>query len=601
MKNKSLIKNIAVSAASFVPIVYIMYKFAGVNSADYGVFSLLAFCGIYCFSSAFFDKQPICVNRFMLWAISVLFSYATITGYYFTNLLPYAEMSTKDAVFYFVCIFGYTFLAKCIFTAIFTGLERWAAHYKLMPENALKTKNWQIWLFAFVVIMVCWTVVWLAYYPGLWNYDPEQVHQVLNGEYNKHHPLIHTLFLGGCYLFGLNMGNENLGVILHSFIQMSFMAGVFAYSYLYIRRHFKGWIIAAATLVFFALFPINPILAISTTKDIIFTGLVLLCFILALQLMQDNNSPKANKIYIAVLFVSAVLMMLFRNNGIYAFAIAAMAAAAMFKVLKNSKKILLFMIVCIAAYKGSDMALTGALGAVNGSIGEMLSLPSQQFGSVFLAAEKENDIDTMLMVEEFYDLDKAKYTPYLSDYMKLYLRNIDRPGGMSKYLKTSLELFKRYPLETIDAVVYVTQGNWDINDISHSQIYGCSLKYRMGYLITRVEKGYGITHESKLPFVEGIYERLIVANYYRLFPVVSLLFAPAIYLWILAAYTMVMIKTKDRGNLFLSMFFWGYMLTVFAGPCVIIRYTYPLIVATPIFIINAVKVVSEYKMEKNNG
>ncbi len=78
--------------------------------------------------------------------------------------------------------------------------------------------------------------MWLAYYPGLWNYDPWQVDQVLNKKYNEFHPLIHTLLLGKCYEIGIELGEAKYGVILYDYVQMIFMAGVFAYTYCYIQR-----------------------------------------------------------------------------------------------------------------------------------------------------------------------------------------------------------------------------------------------------------------------------------------------------------------------------------------------------------------------------
>lgn len=52
-------------------------------------------------------------------------------------------------------------------------------------------------------------LVWLAYYPELWNYDPWQVLQFTQNDYNKHHPLIHTVFLGFCYSVGLVLAYHN--------------------------------------------------------------------------------------------------------------------------------------------------------------------------------------------------------------------------------------------------------------------------------------------------------------------------------------------------------------------------------------------------------
>ena len=39
------------------------------------------------------------------------------------------------------------------------------------------------------------------------------------------------------------------------------------------------------------------------------------------------------------------------------------------------------------------------------------------------------------------------------------------------YIRAFFTLLGRYPLASLDSFVYVTQGNWDVNDVSHAHMY----------------------------------------------------------------------------------------------------------------------------------
>lgn len=590
MSNRKNILNIGAVIYAVLSFGYISYMFADFNMSNFGNFAIFTVLGLYCLIKDGIFKKTSLANDFLLWIAALLFSATVVTGYHFTNE---TAITLKVLVLFAFAIGGLTFVYKCLFVKIYTIFEGWAKKQSASNKPADINKK-KVWLTAFVVIMCCWSIVWLAYYPGFINYDHEQIMQVINGEYTTHHPLIHTLMFGGIYVLGLKLGNATVGVILYAFIQMSIMASIMAYSFVYVVENINSKAFRVLVLAFYGLLPVNSILAMSTTKDVIFSGLVLL----AVVLLEKYNKEDGSKIKGFLLMGTTVLMLLFRNNAFYALALMFVLAVCFVKLQKNGLKIVLAILVCLVVYKGCDKILVSALDAESGSIGEMLSVPTMQFGRVYLTAEELGDTDTMQLVERFYDMDKAIYRQRISDMMKKYIRNVDTTEGLVEYLKTSLELFKRYPLVSVQSVVYLTQGHWDINDISHAEIYGTKAGDRFGYLTTRVYENYGVTTESKIPVLEKLLEEAFTANKYQYVPVITLLFAPAFYLWFLVLYTIFMIRAKKWNNLFLSSFFWFYILTLLAGPCVLIRYIYPLIVSTPVLIITMLNTVSERNAEK---
>ena len=142
----------------------------------------------------------------------------------------------------------------------------------------------------------------------------------------------------------------------------------------------------------------------------------------------------------------------------------------------------------------------------------------------------------------------------------------------------------KYPLESLDAFLYLTQGAWYINDTTSASIYGSGLETRMGYLLTTYAGGYGIVHESRLPWLEALLEKAFSANAYQKLPVVSYLFSPALYFWILVICTVGFFKSRNGYAFILAGFLWCLYLTVLAGPCVLIRYMYPFVACSPLLI-----------------
>lgn len=494
-------------------------------------------------------------------------------------------------------------IMKGMFALLFHGAEVFAAKEALREQEVIGAKkSVALFFFSFFVIFACWFVVWLAYYPGLWVYDPIQVEQVINSAYDKHHPLLHTLLLGTCYLAGRNGENYNAGMVLYSLIQMAIMGGVLSYSYLYIYRHIKSKAFRIGVLLFFALFPVNSILAISTTKDAIFSSLVLLCAILTLEFFE-GTSQKQRRIKAAVLMLAIVLMLLFRKNGIYAMYLT--VAVILFMVLKQklTRKVLAYAVCTVILFMGCDWGLTRALNAKESPIKEALSVPSVQFGRIYdTITPVSTDTDSLEIINTYYWMEVAHYNPYLADPMKDrgFLEEYAFPLGT--YLKDSFTLFSRYPVISVDSFLYLTEGWWYVNDVSHAELYGAKPGENIGYLQMEGDSpDYGIESASKLPLLKHILLKLFVDNKYQNLPVLSLLFSPAMYVWMLLLCTVVIGKAKRKEYALISCFLVGIVATLFVGPCVQIRYVYPLMVCCPLLLCMALSTITHTKQEKSDS
>ena len=82
---------------------------------------------------------------------------------------------------------------------------------------------------AFAFMLACYVPMFCVAFPGSFAYDvPYQLRQVVTGAYSTHHPLLHTLVLGGLLQLGRALGDINLGAALYTALQMALLAGCFA-------------------------------------------------------------------------------------------------------------------------------------------------------------------------------------------------------------------------------------------------------------------------------------------------------------------------------------------------------------------------------------
>lgn len=449
---------------------------------------------------------------------------------------------------------------------------------------------WRRWLLYSLLLFLCWMPVFLAYYPSVFAYDAEgQLYQVIAKDYSTHHPLLHTLFLGAFFRLGGVVGSYQTGMAVHSVVQMLLMAAAFGRALTWLYEKGVPRCIRTLLLLFYGLFPANSILALSTTKDVLFSALVLLYTLKSYRLGDECSRQSAGgrddsgdgSVGSVVFVLLAVLMLLFRNNAVYAFAVA---APIVWIGLKKQKKYLCMAFIVLALFGLSGFLLKTAAHAQSGSPREMLSVPLQQMARVRVEAEER--IDPALRQE----LDKyipkewvfAAYDPHLADPVKNRAVIHDDPKGL---IKTWLRLGLRFPTIYADAFLDNSLGMWYLWDTSHAQVYGIGTESGFGYLSTdnrTMPAGCEIVEKSFLPGLRAFMERIVSDNAYQKVPIVRLLFAPALYWWLLWLYMAAALYHGKKQEALPAVFLITYYLTLLLSPTVIVRYLYPLMVTVPV-------------------
>lgn len=423
-------------------------------------------------------------------------------------------------------------------------------------------------LFYTIAIFIMQLPVFLAFYPGMIYYDiGVQADQYEHWDFITNHPLIHTLFTG---FFKNLFETPNTGYAITTLIQMGIVCIAMGYSLRYLYHKSGSVILCTISMLFYGLFPVNSILTISSTKDILFAAFVLIFFIDVLRFLQDDI--KKPIFHIRIIF-NAVLMLLFRNNAIYAFLPAlAVILFVQIKEKKLWKPTILFILVTLLLFKGTDNLLITVTQATNGSIKEMMSLPAQWQARIYANTDAEEDKELV----RTYIEEPENYVYYLSDRIKQQLPFEVLDSKCKHFLLDSAILFLKYPIISLDAVFYNTQGFWDP--------FNCPYQSDHFFLASRDYRG-GAELDSKFPALMELYtDTFYTTKAYQNNPVADLFCNIGLYTWIFILGIVCAIKKKNRPLILSSLFPLFYLLTLCLGPGAIIRYAFPYILLAPIMI-----------------
>lgn len=449
----------------------------------------------------------------------------------------------------------------------------------------------KLFFISFGIIFVCWIPVFLAYYPAIMSYDfHRQSQEAYRGWmwFTSHHPLAHTALIRFFFTIGEAIGSYQIAMALFSILQMLILSSVFAYSCTMITRLTgKKWPFWACTAMF-GLLPIHPVMALSMTKDILFTVFVLLFVILILEYRISKTKKMRIFLYIS-LIITGMLVIIFRNNAIYA-----LVLFTVFYVLISKKQRLAILILCVACIAGGSFAKTAMLksmNAIEGSKIEMYSVFLQQmcrcgkYHELYLTEDQYN-ILSYYIPQEYW----AGYNPPIADSLKSVIAvstfdywKEDIPQMLIDWATLGLA----YPNDYIDAFLVQTQGYWFIDDMTHAEVLGYGEDTALGLLYTfnaSVSDVFeGIESHSYFPWLLSVYNKIVNGNSYQYWPILSLLFKPAFYTWCLILCMMSAFYLKEKNKLVVYLFPFIYFLTLLLGPVVNFRYIYPIAVTIPYY------------------
>lgn len=439
-----------------------------------------------------------------------------------------------------------------------------------------------------------WALFFLAYlptflasFPGFFIYDAEQeVYMVFTGKYSAHHPIMHVLLLGWVLriVYGLTK-SYNAGIAVYTLLQMLLVSGCFAYVMSWLRRiKVRRWI-RIAGIVFLALFPTVSMFVCCSTKDVLFSAGVLLVTTMLCRIAREGDGfweRRGNK---AGFVLSVLMVLFFRNNGIYAMALTLLLFAAVYR--RSWRKWLTTVLSAILIFGAVTGGMKVILRYSETEIAEMLCVPMQQLARVYnYEQDSFSEEERETMFELIPQMVLEQYNPKLADDIKYNFLEDNFKSDPGKYFSLWLRKGLEYPGVYVNSFLENTYDYWYPDTVLD------------GYTGKRVIEGvyYGEssyfafetempgTRRHLLPWLERFYERLSFEIYQHKLPVVSMLFSMGFWHWGYAFLACYLLVTKKR-RLALSLSLMGALyLTVLLGPIALVRYVLYFYFAVPLLL-----------------
>lgn len=467
-------------------------------------------------------------------------------------------------------------------------------------QKPFKTAKWRGHKYSFLIlwafIFLMWIPCYLAYYPGIFEYDmfiqTYQAGGVL--PITLHHPFLHTLYWKLCLKAGPGMGIEP--ITLYSLTQMLLFSAILArITWYFMKKEIRDWLIIVM-ICFFALNPVVAIFSMIPTKDVLFSAFFLTAVFEIYRFVSDPAEycgKITNYIWLAL---SVLLSCLFRNNAMYVFLLCIPFFAVIFR--KQWKSVLILFVAPVIAFLFLNGVVFPGVGVEGGDAKEMLSVPLQQIALVAATHDDELSDETKSEISGYipYDELAANYNPRFADPVKgLFLtdRFDEDKGG---FIKVWFSLLFQYPKDYISAFLSLNLPYW-YPDAASLDPYSERAYIETGITETDV---YTFERDSKIPWLLDLYEKVAQYRIFGKRPIVANLFSIATPFWVLLICAVIFLA-QERKNMVLvllpGLFLW---LTFMAGPVSNFRYILPLFMQYPLLLIVLLQHGQKAAIEKNN-
>lgn len=503
---------------------------------------------------------------------------------YFTNI-----------TFYNIGIFILTFLISyLVITVIEVIVDK--LKNKIYSNKNIEHKNKKIFFIAFVIILVLWMPYILSFFPGGVFADTiVSINEALGRTrlYN-HNPVLYTLILRLFLKVGMLFSNTNgqlLGLMFFTVAQVLVMDGVISY-YIYWTYN-KGLSLKYIILeiLFFGLFKLIPLYAISLWKDTTFCLVLFLYIIFLADIVHENGKNLSKATGIIHYLILIILVTFLRNNGIYIVLFTTIVLFFIFrkKLLHQLKKFSIATIITIAICYTVQGPIFKMLN-MNTEFVENLGMFLQQICYVVsqdgnMTEEQKEFVNNILPIETI----KTAYSPCLIDTIKWNTEFNSKyiEDNKVEFFKTWFKIFLQNPTAYVKAYLLNSIGFWDVNEATFNAYTNHTMWPTLQDLQEYKQSDYieSLTKQSIRKLLE---------------PHVAI--SSAIFLMITLIGCVMTIYRKKYINLLIYCPIIATWLTIMIAVPVAfaLRYVYILVLALPLSIIIPFLEVKEIKEEKIN-
>lgn len=467
----------------------------------------------------------------------------------------------------------------------------------MIPFHQLKIPNWTLkmkWKYPkfvmFSILSLVWFTTLLAYYPGIWSYDVgTQINQIMTNSISKYQPIVHTLMVKGVLELGTLLNSYEAAIFIYSLAQLLVLAWSFATLNNFLLKKFNiHGVLAIGLFLFQCFMPMNSIMAISSTKDTLFTALTLFVVVGIFELLDHAKESKINWLEFIQFGLVVALWISFRNNTIFVILPATLLCFILFR--KDIKKIGVCFMVSVIMIVSFNGILDALVKPQTYSSIEVLSVPINQISKSALVDDLRLSDQSKTTFTRIFSDSYRYYNPHLSDPVKSRLNFA--VSDMGSFVSLWIEILPQAFPDYLSAFLDLNRGSWFLLDVSYARIYldqyvdGVKIEnsnaHQQGYLQTLLEQIIPIHYDSKIPFLYAYYEGIVSDNNFMDNAVLRILFAPALYVWMLIATFFVALYKRNKVFIVVVSIPMLYWLTTLLGPCTLVRYIYPMIALLPL-------------------
>lgn len=439
-------------------------------------------------------------------------------------------------------------------------------------------------LSSFIILSIFELPYWIFFYPGTAMGDGVAQLTMYYGMNTllNHHPVLSTMLMGMVMDIGKMLGDPNLGLFCYTFLQSVIQIFAFTSVFIFAKKYNLPYVFRIVTLAYFSIFSVWKVSGITLVKDSAFYIAFLLFFMSVLDYwLLDQDSWK---LYLK-LFLTGFAVWAFRNNGYY------LVLISLFVLLfKNTKKIRIFKMLGLAVLflmvnTGYHRVFLPYVGAEEGSVREMLSVPTQQTARCCKYYSDEFTIEEKNVLESVFscsvqELGERYHSEYADPVKNSFLLE-PSINDLIQYFKVWAKQCIRHPVVYMDAFFNQCYGYFypdrEVFDVvSYYEIEGESF-FPEEMKVLRL-------HQNDF-FREVRYVVINFENMLSKLPLLNYFYRCGTYTWIFLFLIMVLAASKLYKDCLVGI----VLLAVLGMNCIspvnaYMRYQLPLMAAMPVFL-----------------
>ncbi|MGN1148865.1 MAG: DUF6020 family protein [Lachnospiraceae bacterium] len=549
---------------------------------DYAIASIYELLGNYdftfilllilCAGFYFFLGERELLQKKASTALAAFFAFCLLLGqsYYEMGTWEYCFGSIVNFIKFVLALVGYIILFRTIMALLLKVMEE-----RCFTENRTHFFSSHAFLKSFLIIMAAYSPFLILSFPGnlCWDVIGQIEQVILQTGYSTHHPLAHTLIVGGFTKMGQVLFHSyEIGLFLYMLFQASLLVAALAATIAVLAKRQAKLSLLICLLVLYCITPVYSNVASTALKDVPFCAFVI-GYVICLALLLETPSLLKNRKFVVGFVLLQVGVILFRNNGLPLVLLSGVCTFIfLFKKYQMKERIFCFFVsfgAGILIARLLLLILVQICAATPGSKGEMLSIPFQQTARYLQCYRNELDEEEKAAIEAVLgDVDTValRYDPTISDPVKALFYKDATQAEIINYLKVWCKGFFKHPAVYLEAFFVHVYG-WFTPSVSNAIRYEASYDViRQGGLFPNAEK--------------------ILIFYYRFanrFTLLGVLENIGVAVWGLFFLTFYQKRRHYRDCIFAGIPLWVSLLVCMASPCFFghPRYAFPILFTLP--------------------